>query len=181
MKKKILLAAAVFVLSCSVVVMADEPVELLANLPERPAAMIRIPAIGLVRPVDVLLFGNGTWDPRDVFRVWHLQGTASLGNGNTVIVGHRTMPVDGSPGPFYHLNLVGRGNLIYVYDEDFVLHTYVVADIFLVEPEETWVVASSAEPKLTLLTCHNWDGAKYTHRLIIIGRPFEYWGAIPVG
>lgn len=99
--KKMLLATVILGLIC-VAVEADEPVMLPKNLPEKPAVFIYVPSVNLGRTVSVLpLLSDGTWDTGVTLQVWHLQGTASPGDpNNMVIVGHRTLPTNGAPDRF---------------------------------------------------------------------------------
>ena len=82
-------------------------------------------------------------------------GTAMPGEkGNFAIAGHRTT----YGAPFFHLDLLQRGDVIDVVDRDGKEWTYVVRKQEVVNPGDTWTVGSDplgrGRPTLTLTTCY---------------------------
>lgn len=146
-------------------VWADEPVELPASDPLRPATAVYIPTLGMYWPVRLVYFENGIW-PTDhiTYQAMHFQGTGSPGEGNMVLGGHRTLS-NGKPGPFYHLDLLEVDDNVFVYDGN-EWHEYVVTESFVVNVMTTRIVAPTEEPTLTLLTCHNLVNGIYIERLV---------------
>ncbi|HEY1907276.1 MAG TPA: class D sortase [Myxococcaceae bacterium] len=107
-----------------------------------PLAVLRIPRLGLEVPV---LEGTGEWTLDRA--VGHIEGTAGPGDdGNVGIAGHRDgffrVLKDIAPGDLMELALVGK-----------VRH-FRVERLSIVEPDDTWVLAPSVRPQLTLVTCH---------------------------
>jgi sortase A len=149
----------------------DSSLHLPASLPDRPATRIVIPAIDVDAPVVVVPVRGGTWDMEQVTReVAHLQGTASPGDGNNVVLGgHFALP-DGSRGPFEKLGNLQRGDQVQVYDSDGTVYVYTVDSMKVVEVTDIEVVSPTLDPILTLITCHNWnpDGGNYKDRLVVV-------------
>lgn len=82
-------------------------------------------------------------------------GTAMPGEtGNFAIAGHRTT----YGAPFFHLDLLQRGDVIDVVDRDGKEWTYVVRRQEVVEPEDTWTLQPDplgrGTQTLTLTTCY---------------------------
>lgn len=82
-------------------------------------------------------------------------GTAMPGDkGNFAIAGHRTT----YGAPFFHVDLLERGDVIDVIDREGQQWTYVVRRQEVVPPEDTWPVGrdplGSGRPTLTLTTCY---------------------------
>lgn len=85
----------------------------------------------------------------------HYPGTASPGEpGNFAVAGHRTT----YGAPFYHLDVLRRGDHVVVTDRAGRQHTYEVAGQRVVLPGDTWVIGNdplgSGQPTLTLTTCN---------------------------
>jgi sortase A len=125
--------------------------ESLGKFTDGPRAILRISKINLEVPVfndtDELTLNRG---------VGRIHGTAQFGrSGNLAIAGHRD-------GFFRGLRDITAGDLL-----ELDLHDrkdqYVVADIQIVTPEDTSVLAPTAKPTLTLVTCF----------------PFYYVGSAP--
>jgi sortase A len=107
-----------------------------------PLAVLRIPRLGLEVPV---LEGTGEWTLDRA--VGHIEGTAGPGDeGNVGIAGHRDgffrVLKDIAPGDVVDLALVGK------------VRRFRVERLSIVGPDDTWVLAPSASPQLTLVTCH---------------------------
>jgi sortase A len=108
---------------------------------DAPLAVLRIPKIHLEVPVF-----NGTDDTTLNRGVGRIVGTAQLGpSGNLAIAGHRD-------GFFRGLKDVAQGDVIELArrgQSDF----YVIEGIQIVDPKEVSVLAATAAPSLTLVTC----------------------------
>jgi sortase A len=77
----------------------------------------------------------------------HLPETAPLnGAGNTAIAGHRD-------GFFRALRHVEVGDRLSIETKN-ETQTYRIAESWIVAPEEVWVLDSTAEPSVTLITCY---------------------------
>jgi len=113
----------------------------LAQLSRKPIAVLRIPSVNLQAPIfdgtDELTLNRG---------VGRIQGTAPIGQpGNLGIAGHRD-------GFFRALKDVREKDTI-VLDEGGKTEEYVVKQIQVVKPEDTYVLAPTTVPTLTLVTC----------------------------
>lgn len=111
---------------------------------------------------------EGTDDRALKYTVGHYPGTANFGEkGNSVLLGHRNY-VYGHY--FRELDKLELGDLIILRkgNDEFI---YEVTNFFVVEPTEMWVLDSSEEAEVTLITCT--PIITYTHRLIIKGRLIE--------
>lgn len=133
-----------------------------------PLARLEIPAIELSAMV---LEGTDTWTLNR--GVGHIRGTAPPGvKGNTGIAGHRD-------GFFRGLRNVSKNDRIVLTTVDGTYH-YRVADIKIVSPDHTEVLAPTPEPVLTLVTCYPFffvgDAPK---RYIVTSRLVEHSLAAP--
>jgi sortase A len=125
---------------------APERIRAYAHALARPAppplAVLRIPRLGLEVPV---LEGTGEWTLDRA--VGHIEGTAApADDGNVGIAGHRDgffrVLKDIAPGDVVELALIGK------------VRRFRVDRLSIVDPEDTRVLAPSAAPRLTLVTCH---------------------------
>lgn len=111
-------------------------------LREIPEGLLRIPALDLVVPIY-----SGTSSSELDRGAGHVQGTAALDSeGNVAIAGHRD-------GFFRTLSRVRRGQTLYVE----TLHgtrRYRVTETRIVTPSDTSVLAPTARPSITLITCY---------------------------
>jgi sortase A len=118
---------------------------------DAPLAVLHIPKIGLKVPVF-----NGTADLTLNRGVGRILGTAQIGGpGNLGIAGHRD-------GFFRGLKDIGPGDIIELHrlgGED----RYVVSQIQIVSPEDTYVLDKTPKRAMTLVTCF----------------PFYYIGSAP--
>lgn len=104
-------------------------------------------------------------------QVAHLAGTAYPGQaGNTVMVGHITIP-DAGWGPFQELETLVIG------DEVFIRHglqeyRYEVFDIRVIPPTDVTIAYATEDTRLTLITCTTWDDLTetYTERFAVTAR-----------
>jgi LPXTG-site transpeptidase (sortase) family protein len=140
-----------------------------ALLPERAAVdsftqslgvhvgRLEVPAIGLdevIREgVDLSVIDKG---------VAHWSGTAGPGApGNMVLAGHRTT----HRAPFYDLDELVEGDIVYVTGMDGRVATYEIVDSMIVTPTDTWIVDQTDTPMVTLFACHPKGSA--THRIVV--------------
>jgi LPXTG-site transpeptidase (sortase) family protein len=141
-------------------------------LPEEPFAQILIPSLKINTPVVKLEYSEDQWDIRPLNRYagW-LENTGEIGQaGNSVLIGHLDMENDLS-GAFIDLNKITKGAEIDVIYADRV-YVYRVNTITSIYDIETWILRSTSNPQLTLITClrGSWDPytRTYTHRLAVI-------------
>ena len=114
---------------------------------------LRIPAIDLVEPVrsgvSLAVIDQG---------VAHWAGTATPGeSGNVVLAGHRTTHTR----PFFFIDALSAGDLVYVTDGEGFEVMYRVTDSFVVEPTEIWITYETESPTLTMFACHPRGSARY--------------------
>ncbi|MGI9667699.1 MAG: sortase [Acidimicrobiia bacterium] len=127
---------------------------------------LRIPAIGVdetVRSgVALSVIDQG---------VAHWSGTAQPGeSGNVVLAGHRTT----HSRPFFNLDRLEVGDLLYVTDGNGFEVMYSVDESFVVEPTDMWITYESGEPTLTMFACHPKGSARYRIVVtanLVAGRP----------
>lgn len=107
---------------------------------------LRIPSINLFEPVragvarSVLDQGVGQW-----------AGTSEPGtDGNVVLAGHRTT----WSRPFYDLDDLRKGDVIYMTDSDGIEILYRVSRTFIVDPQDMWITFDAEESTLTMFACH---------------------------
>jgi sortase A len=114
---------------------------LLAEM-DTPLALLRVPRLGIEVPVfagtDELVLNRG---------VGLIEATAPPGEiGNTGIAGHRD-------GFFRPLKDVALGDEL-VLETTGGATTYVVEELYIVDPTDVWVLEPTASPALTLVTCY---------------------------
>jgi len=119
-----------------------------------PLGRLVLPRLGL----DLVVF-EGTSDETLRKGPGHLSGTAwpdaGLAGGNCVIAGHRDT--------FFRKLASARTNDVLRVHGPSGISTYRLRERRIVGPEEAWVAARTAEPRITLITCY----------------PFGYVGAAP--
>jgi sortase A len=107
---------------------------------------LRIPSIGLEEDVR-----SGVAQSVINSGVAHWVGTAGPGeSGNVVLAGHRTTYTR----PFYDLDRLEEGDLIYMTDGTGREVMYRVSDTFIVTPEDIWITYEQGTPMLTMFACH---------------------------
>ena len=112
------------------------------TLTEAPEGVLRIPSLDLVVPIY-----SGTSSSELDRGAGHIQGTAALGSaGNTAIAGHRD-------GFFRALNRLKRGQTLYV-ETLGGTRRYRVTAMRVVAPSDVSVLAPTARPSITLVTCY---------------------------
>ncbi len=108
-------------------------------------AIMEIPSIDLMQGVV-----QGTQDSVIKYYLGHFTESAMPGeNGNFAVAGHR---VSSYSEAFVNLYKVKPGDKINITTRDGVF-TYKVNEIFIVEPEEVYVLEETEEPTITLVTC----------------------------
>ena len=160
-----LVAATVALIVAATPAVAEAPGEGLTPNPARQPSIhrsqasgalmgsLRIPAIDLVEPVrsgvSLAVIDQG---------VAHWAGTATPGNtGNVVLAGHRTT----HSRPFFFIDALEVGDLVYLTDGDGFEVMYAVSDTFVVEPTDLWITYDSENPTLTMFACHPRGSARY--------------------
>jgi sortase A len=120
---------------------------------------VMIPAIGLTDTVrsgvamSVIDKGPAHW-----------MGTSQPGgSGNVVLAGHRTTRTK----PFYDLDRLNPGDLIFFSDHDSYVAIYQVTETLIVDPQDIWITYETGEPILTLFACHPKGSARY--RIVVRG------------
>ncbi len=98
----------------------------------------------------------------------HLQYTAYPGAGRNVVIGAHYELADFAPGPFYRLDELEIGDLIFVYYMG-GLYTYQVMGTELVSPRDIRILQPTPYEALTLLTCYEYSprAASYTRRYVV--------------
>jgi sortase A len=120
-----------------------------------------IPAIGLDTPVKEVTIEDGVWQVAEYAAGYH-RGTARPGTvGNTVISGHKGL----YGGVFARLEELEPGDEVFLYAGPH-LYRYIVEEKKSVWPYQVEVMAQTARPILTLITCTAYD----MQRLIVIAR-----------
>ncbi|MFQ5613665.1 MAG: sortase [Anaerolineae bacterium] len=144
--------------------------------PQRPATRVVIPALNLDSSVIMSPIENQTWKVDHLDQaLGHLEGTASPGEANNVVLaGHVTLAPDGRPGPFKELSRLQPGEVVIVYDGD-VPYYYIIDALDVVQPTDVQVTFPTSIPKLTLITCTNFDYAqgRYADRLVAVAHLME--------
>lgn len=120
---------------------------------------VRIPAIDLdeqIRAgVDLSVIDQG---------VAHWVGTSAPGGqGNLVLAGHRTT----HSAPFYSLDRLDHGDLIYMEDRLGFDVLYRVTETIVVTPNDIWITYDTGTPMITLFACHPKGSAR--QRIVVRG------------
>ncbi len=85
-------------------------------------------------------------------------GTSTAGGpGNVVLAGHRTT----HSAPFWDLDRLEIGDLVYVEDGSGFEVMYKVSDSFIVESDELWISYDVGKPIVTMFACHPRGSARY--------------------
>lgn len=97
-------------------------------------------------PQQIPVF-SGTEEMSLTLGAGHLRETAALnGSGNTAIAGHRD-------GFFRALRNLERGDTLEVGTAEGT-RRYRVSKLWIVDPEDVWVLEDTSRSSLTLITCH---------------------------
>ncbi|MBQ8921260.1 MAG: class D sortase [Oscillospiraceae bacterium] len=92
----------------------------------------------------------------------HFPGTGDFGKGNYCIAGHSSTIYKEY---FNNLKNVRIGMTVTLYDKDKKSCDYTVAEVKIVEPDETWVLGDFGDTRITIITCTD-DGSQ---RLVVVG------------
>lgn len=121
------------------------------------SGVIQIPKLG----VEAAIL-EGTDDTALKYTVGHYPETAGPGEkGNYVLLGHRNY-VYGHY--FRRIDELNPGDEVII-KKDLETYTYIVTESFVVSPEEVWVLDTTEEAVLTMITCT--PMITYTDRLIV--------------
>ena len=122
-------------------------------------AIIEIPKLGVKAAIL-----EGTDDRALKYTVGHYPQTANPGEkGNCVLLGHRNYVY----GHFFRrIDELKAGDQV-VIKKDTYTYTYIVTESFVVSPEEVWVMDTTEDSILTMITCT--PMVTYTDRLIVRG------------
>ncbi len=122
------------------------------DTPPAPKGILIIPAIGLVRFIQTApVVEVGGLRVHDVS--WLGDGVAWLEGTGWVEHDHWRMALAGhNPGAFSRLGELLPGDSIYLVTGAGLVR-YVAAEFYIVDPAETWVLDSTGEPSLVLITC----------------------------
>ncbi len=121
------------------------------------SGIIEIPKLGVMAAIL-----EGTDDTALKYTVGHYPETAGPGEkGNYVLLGHRNY-VYGHY--FRRINELNPGDEVII-KKDLETYTYLVTESFVVSPEEVWVLDTTEETMLTMITCT--PMLTYTDRLIV--------------
>ncbi len=124
----------------------------------RPTRLV-IPRIQLDTPVVEVTIENGVWQVAEYAAGYH-RGTARPGTvGNMVISGHKGL----KGAVFRRLEELSPGDEVLVYAGPY-LYRYIVEGSEKVWPYQVEVMAQTATPILTLITCTTYD----TQRLVVV-------------
>jgi sortase A len=123
------------------------------------SGIIEIPKLSVVAAIL-----EGTDDKALKYTVGHYPGTANPGEkGNYVLLGHRNY-VYGHY--FRRIDELNPGDEVII-KKGLETYTYLVTESFVVSPEEVWVLDTTEETMLTMITCT--PMITYTDRLIVRG------------
>ncbi len=137
---------------------------------EFKTALLEIPSLD----VSVMVVRGTSEKSLRIGPGWYEQSSLP-GEGNTAIAGHRT-PYGGY---FRNLDRLVEGDTIMLSFRE-TTYVYSVDSVFIVEPTDWSVIASTEQPALTLTTCHPLQGTE--ERLIVrayLSEERSRWDQIP--
>ncbi len=140
----------------------------------RPLRFITFPSAAVSAPIIPAGRVGGTWETRHLGNsVGHLVGTSWIdeAGGNVVLAGH-VESYTGEPGPFAYLFEAQIGDLVII-SEGGKEYRYRVSQIEKVPPDDVSWLAQDGRPRLTLITCTDWDWELKTYhgRLVVVAEP----------
>ena len=151
----------------------DIPLPTPTTTPAPESLSLLIPSLAVSAPIIDVYLVEGTWDVSVLgANVGHLQGTARVGEvGNVVLSGHVELR-DGTKGVFGFLDQANIGDRIIV-RRGVTQYQYVVTDIYITTPDDLTPVYPTINPRLTLITCGNYDffSNQYLERTIVVAEP----------
>ena len=130
-----------------------------------PSVLLVIPQANVgAKIVHVFLDDKGSWDVSHLGAdVGQLEGTAWMNHpGNMGLVGHVELK-DGSPGVFAHLKDLKTGDQVLFIESGNTPRVYKVDTIQSVSPDDMSVLYPTANDKLTLITCDDYDFVSNTY------------------
>ncbi|GAB3672268.1 class F sortase [Streptomyces sparsus] len=148
-------------------------------LPRSVPVEVRVPRIELTaRITEVGIATDGSVDlPAEPDDVGWYGGSATPGeNGHTVLVGH--LDSDTGPAAFYGLGALRRGDRVELTRRDGRTAVFEI-DTLTVRPKRGFpsrkVYAPTLGPRLTLITCADWDAEAETYRsnLVVTAHPAD--------
>ncbi len=144
--------------------------------PDGPRRTITFPGAMVTAPIIHAARASGSWETRHLGdAVGHLAGTSWFDDpgGNIVLVAH-VETAFGTRGPFAHLEEAMAGDEIILREGEREEHFRVVST-YQVTPDNINPVAQDGRPRLTLITCSNWDyrSQRYLNRVVGGPEPVE--------
>jgi LPXTG-site transpeptidase (sortase) family protein len=141
-----------------------------------PPRTITFPGALLTSRIIEAVRAGASWETRYLGdSVGHLQYTSWLDGpgGNIVLAGH-VETAFGEPGPFAYLFEAQSGDQVILREGDREA-TYQVTAIERAAPDDMSYVAQDGVPRLTLITCTDWDSEEqiYQGRLIVVAMPVD--------
>lgn len=92
----------------------------------------------------------------------HFIESGAVGEGNYCIAGHSSVIYDEY---FNNLKNAEVGMEIDLYDKEKKCYTYTITEIFIVEPNEIWILDDFGDDRITLVTCTD----SGTQRQVVVG------------
>lgn len=139
-----------------------------------PRRAIVFPAAALTSPIIESIRTEDSWETRYLGQnVGHLEGTAWLhGPGANIVLAGHVEDANGAPGPFAYLFDAALNDLVILQEGD-TQTVYRVTAIERADPAAMHYVGQSGAPRLTLITCTDWDYSERTYlgRLIVVAEP----------
>lgn len=133
-------------------------------------ARLIAPTAGINTSVIVSYLSGASWDVTDLgTQAGYLQGTAWLDRpGNIVLAGHVEM-ADGRTGVFANIWDIAVGDPL-ILRQHGVDHVFTVRELLTVQPDDLTVIYPTSSPRLTLITCSNYDFFRdiYQDRYVVI-------------
>jgi len=135
-----------------------------------PINRIKLPSLGVDTIVKYVPYDGFTWLIAGLQQEIAWMGDTSwpgLG-GNTGLAGHVSLR-NGTDGPFRYLDSLQPNDQIKLYTEENI-YIYSVREKRVVTDTDFTVIEPTKDPRLTLITCTNWDPGTsfYRDRLIVI-------------
>jgi len=147
-----------------------------------PARFIAFPGAAMSAPIISAGRVQGSWETRHLGdSVGHLVGTSWLDDpgGNIVLAGHVETQT-GAPGPFAHLFRAKIGDLIIIREglREVRFHVTIIRQV---KPDDVSWLAQDGRPRLTLITCTDWDNKTQTYlgRLVVVAEPVAVTASSP--
>lgn len=134
-------------------------------------ASLFIPNAGIIAPIIRVYLDGTSWDISNLgMNVGHLQGTSwvDAGPGNIVLSGHVEMS-DGRKGIFANIHDLKQGDVLILREGGEERH-YAVTFTGTVQPDDLTPLYPSADDRLTLITCGNYDFFQdnYLERVVVV-------------